>query len=161
MAIEFEVKVRRPFALDDLLARANVHLGGLGARGLRRSDHLAHVRWGEAEQNCVVSFENVDVILMCHKAGEEADLGEEGGFWLTVAADRDRTGAGVLLAIILAIAVAEEVGGQVVDEVGLLLPERHVPPDRLLAKLEEVVGRGQVAELAARLAGELGLADAV
>jgi hypothetical protein len=157
MAIEFDIKMARPISSGALLARVALLLGEFGVGDSPEGDKPADTRWGDAEMDATVRLNETIASILAHKAGEEVDLGEEGGFWVTVSAARSRTGAGVFLAAVVAIAVGQETGSSVTDEAGLLRLGRAVSPADALAQLQRLAGRGALQEIGGRLADSLGL----
>lgn len=157
MAIEFDIKMLRPFGTGALIERANASVRAFGISGVLNADQARHVLWGDGERDGVVSLDDVEVSLLCYKAGEEADLGDEGGFWLTISAAPSRTGEGVFLALVLAIAAAEEAVSTIIDDAGLLQHGRSLDPVDALSWLQRIVGTGDMESIGARLSYELGL----
>lgn len=158
MAIEFDIKVVRPFTSPVLLERVASHLRDFGVVDPPTADDMTGFPWGDREREDLLSIGDVVASLQTHKAGEEADLGEDGGFWVTVSAARSRTGAGVFLAAIVAIAVAEESGSSVVDEAGRLNSGRQFTPKEGLQQLGRMVGHGNLETLGGQMARALELA---
>jgi len=161
MAIEFDIKVVRPIALPILLGRVASHLRDFGVLDLPSMEDASSAQWGDAEHEGVLSVGDVIASLIIHKAGEESELGEDGGFWVTVSAARSRTGAGVFLASVVAVAVAEATGSSVVDEARLLQSGRRIEPSEGLRQLRRLVGHGNLGILGGRMAIASGLARSI
>ena len=157
MALEFDVKLRNPFLTGSLVAAVTTHLRLFGAPGDLGCDQASDARWGDSERVGVVRLGGAVATLLCHKAGEEAELGSDGGFWLTVDAAKSRTGAGFLLASVVAIAAAEAAGSTVLDESGLFKLGRFVTPSDAVAQLQHLAGCREFDQACARLAQVIGL----
>lgn len=160
MAIEFDIKIARPVSSQALRNRVASLLHEFGVDDSLHGDGAAEARWGDAERDGTLRVGDTTTSLMAHTAGEEADLGEDGGFWVTVSAARSRTGSGVFLTAVVAIAVAQETGSSVTDEAGLLKLGRVIRPEDALAQLGRMVGQGPLQEIGGRVAAVLGLASA-
>ncbi len=151
MAVEFDIKIKNPVSQESLVDRVSELLKGFGVEEPLVTDGAFDGKWGDDERFGTLRVGDTIATLMAHKAGEEADLGEEGGFWVTVSADRSRDGSGVFLTAVVAIAVAQEAGSCITDEVDLLRSAgREVDPEDALRGLEERVGRGRLAEIGGR-----------
>lgn len=157
MAIEFDVKMRNPVPTRSLLEKVSSHLLSFGVPGDLESDLPADANLGASEGSGVVRLGELEASLLCHKAAEESEIGEDGGFWLTVDAARSRSGAGIFLAAIVAIAAAEECDSVLLDEGALLRLGRNIRPDTALAQLRRLAGRGNLDEIDRRLGERVGL----
>lgn len=160
MAIEFDIKITRPVTSHALRTRITGLLHGFGIDEVLQDEDTVDAPWGEAERDGIFRVGDTTTSIMAHKAGEEADLGEEGGFWVTASAARCRTGSGVFLTAVVAIAIAQETGSPVTDEASLLQLGRVIRPEDALARLGRMVGRGPLQEIGGRFAAVVGLASA-
>lgn len=160
MAIEFDIKIARPVSSHALRGRVASLLRGFGIDEVLQGDDGVEAPWGDAERDGTLRVGDTTTSLMAHKAGEEADLGEDGGFWVTASAARSRTGSGVFLTAVVAIAIAQETGSLVTDEAGLLKLGRAIRPEDALAQLGRMAGQGPLQEIGGRFAAVLGLASA-
>lgn len=134
MAVEFDVKILHPVALGTLLASAGSILADIFSDQLSiASEAPADSMLGDSEQylECHIDDETV-VTVIVHNAGDEIDLGAEGGYWLTVVADRVRNGRSFILALVLAAAAARTTGTDVVDEWLIVKRQRIVSPFKVV-----------------------------
>lgn len=159
MAIEFDIKITRSVSSQALRSRVASLLHEFGVDDPLHGSDAEETHWGDAERVGTLSVRGATASILAHKAGEEADLGEEGGFWVTASAARSRTGSGVFLTAIVTIAFAQETDSPVTDEAGLLNLGRSVCPEDALAQLRRMAGQGSLHEIGGRFAASLGLAS--
>lgn len=160
MAIEFQARTPREFSIRNVLQRTNQHLARLGT--IDRATLVGSIAetWGNAESHAICALgEAAEISLMCHRAGSEEELGTDGGFWLVASADRLRTGASAVLALLMAISTAEELGGMLTDEWSILTPQREIDPETALHKLQSIVGSGSAVTLGSRFGAEVGIPE--
>lgn len=156
MAVEFDVKIptasRAEYWAKDL---CNC-LTELGINEPFSVHGMKLALEAEETQGWAIVGEKAEISLMCHRAGDEQELGDDGGFWMTVSADRLRTGASALVALLTAIAIAKEVGSQVIDE-RCIFTQRRLEPRWALEQIRATIGDGDLSTLGAKFGQMLGL----
>lgn len=160
MSVEFDIKILRPVLWGALLASAESVLADLFADQLLLvSETPVDSMLGDSEQNidCRIDHETV-VTVIVHKAGDERGLGAEGGYWLTVAADRVRSGRSAVLALLLAAAAAQVIGTNAVDEWLIVGTQREVSPIKVAEFVRSLAEAGSFQTTARILAARLDIA---
>lgn len=161
MAIEFDIKAARLVSCEALERRIAALMRTFGVDDELQVDEGLDVQWGDEERVTVVKIGDTIASVEIHKAGEEVDMGEEGGFWISVSAARSRTGAGVFFTAVVAIAIANETGSTLIDESSLLGLGRSLRSDEALAQLGRMAGDGPLQDIGRRLATRFGLTSSM
>ncbi|MCG8425601.1 MAG: hypothetical protein MJE77_47585 [Proteobacteria bacterium] len=144
MALEIDVKLQRLVPLMELQQRVtDTLLAWFGTTTPRviadGSDEL--LAEGAAAQ---LDIDGIALVsIQSTSAGSEEALGEDGGLWATFSAGEFRSPESLFLACLAAATAAQITGGCVVDEAGLVGPEREVTPEEFTARLREMMGAKQ------------------
>jgi hypothetical protein len=158
MATEFSVKVLHAVPLRGLLASAEEILASLFSdRYSIQSHRVPSLVVGDAEQSfeCAIDDDTV-VAVTVYDIGHEPDLGDDGGYWLTISADCVRNGSSVVLAALLAAAAARVVGAAVVDDLLIFGAEREVDSATVVQFLSDLANDGSFRTAAKAVAMKLG-----